>query len=160
MRVNIKLNDPTPVIVQAMTPASGSANYRAMSVARVAMNATSQADAGFSWINPEASTIAAQVHITFTTGGTGTMDLGISDDGTGSSDGLINGGTLTQGVHYVQEILGTVAASAIKGGEDKLWFLLGPGGTGTNNSIVGKHTDTVTSTAIGAMTVAYYIVGT
>ena len=51
MRVNFKLSDPTPVIVQAMTPASGSANYRAMSIARVAMNATSQADAGFSWNN-------------------------------------------------------------------------------------------------------------
>ena len=159
MKPGITNSMPTPELLKGVVPASGTGNYRSVMVARVPFNATSTANGATNWINPETGTIAAKVLLIFTTAGTGTVDVGISDDGTGAAADLIDGGTLTVGAHYVQEILGTVAASATVGGEDKLYVLLGPGGTGTNNSIVATHTDTTTSTSVGAMLVEYFLVG-
>lgn len=149
--------DPTPVIAHNLLQGSGgTGTYYAVLSVRIPFNATSTANAAVNWINPESGTVAAKATVVFTTAGTGTFDMGRSSDGTGSNDNLVDGGTLAAGVHYVQEILGTVAASATVGGVDKLWMLIGPGGTGTNNSIVLKHSDTTASTAVGAMCVTYF----
>ena len=157
MKTNFKLTDPTYEIVKNMVPASGSGNYRSVMVVQVPMNTTSQAAAATNWINPEAGTVCARPFLLVQTAGTGTVDIGRGSDGTGTETGLIDGGTLTVGAHYAQEILGTVAASAVKGGVDRLWILLGPGGTGTNNSINMTHTDTTTSTCVASLCVEYFL---
>lgn len=96
-----------------------------------------------------------KAYVVFTTAGTGTFDLGRGTDGTGLGSGWIDGGTLTVGVHSYGTVLGTAAASATIGGVDGEWLLIGPGGTGTNNSVVMLHSDTITSTAAGFMVVTY-----
>ena len=102
---------------------------------------TSTATAGISWINPESNTILARAYYRISgSAGTGTMNVGVSSDGTGSGNNIFAGGTLTAGIHF--GLAGT--GSAANGTGE---FLLGPGGTGTNNSIVGLYGDTPTSTA-------------
>lgn len=104
---------------------------------------TNTATAGISWINPEASTILVTRFGYRVNGsaGTGTLNMAVSSDGTGSGNALIAAGTLTAGWHYGLAGTGSVAGLAATE------FLLGPGGTGTNNSIVGIFGDTPTSTA-------------
>lgn len=97
--------------------------------------------AGAAWINPEDGTVIARALLVFTTAGTGTFTMGRTDDGTGSVGNLISVGTLTTGVHYYGTVLGTVAGSATAGGIDGEWLLVGPGGTGTNNSITVTHSN-------------------
>jgi hypothetical protein len=157
MKTNFKLTDPTYEIVKNMVPSSGSGNYRSVMVVQIPINTTSQAAAATNWVNPEAGTVCARPFLLMQTTGTGTVDIGRGSDGTGTETDLIDGGTLTVGAHYAQEILGTVAASAVKGGVDRLWVLLGPGGTGTNNSINMTHTDTVTSTMVGSLCIEYFL---
>jgi len=152
------LADPTPELVKAMAAASGTASYRGVAVARIPFN-TATSNAAINWINPETGTVLARAYVVFTTGGTGTFDLGVSDDGTGTNAGIIDGGTMTVGAHYPQEVVGTVAASATAGGEDLASTLIGPGGTGTNNSIIMVHTDTTTGSAAGALLVEYFLIG-
>ena len=159
MRPNIKNSSPSSELVKDMLPASGTGSYRSVMVARIPFNTTSTAAAATNWINPETGTVVAKTFYVFTTAGTGTTDIGVGSDGTNSVNGIIDGGTLTVGVHYPQEVVGTVAASAIKGGEDKMYVLVGPGGTGSNNSITMTTTDTVSSTAVGALFVQYYLIG-
>jgi len=155
MRTNFTRKDPSAVIVDSMTPASGTGNYRAMGVVRIPITA-SASSTGTGWVNPEAGTVCASVFYVVTTGGTGTIDVGIGNDGTGVANGFIDGGTMTVGAHYPAEILGTVAASATAGGEDKVWQLIGPGGTGTNNSVLLNHDEAATSTAVGALIITYF----
>jgi hypothetical protein len=150
--------DPTPVIVQKGAYGSaGTGTYSGLQHVRIPFNTTSTGTAAENWINPEAGTVIATVQYFFSTAGTGTIDVGIASDGTGDDNGIIDGGTLTVGVHYPQEVVGTVAASAVKGGEDQMWFAIGPGGTGTNNTVVARHTDTVSSTASGSVHIIYYL---
>ena len=114
---------------------------------------TSTATAVISWINPESDTILAQFAYRVRTAGTGTVNVGVSSDGTGSANGMIAGGTLTAGYHIGTAGTGTVTIWPAR--------LLGPGGTGTNNSIVGLLDDTPTSTMAGFRCyVTYYVVGT
>ena len=103
---------------------------------------TSTATAGISWINPESNTIlVTQVYYrVIGSAGTGTINVGISSDGTGSGNNIFAAGTLTAGIHA-----GLAGTGSYAGGITG--FLLGPGGTGTNNSIVGLYGDTPTSTA-------------
>ena len=95
----IKPEDPTPVTVSNTIPAGTAGNSAAkaatVSVVSIAIGTDGgTGDAGMvSWINPESSTIlVTNAFLRWTTTGTGTFDLGVSDDGTGSSDNLINGG--------------------------------------------------------------------
>lgn len=111
-------------------------------VKRIAASLTSTANANIAWINPEGGTVAATVSY-YVTGvaGTGSIWIGLSDDGTGSASGIFASGTLTAGVHIRPD-----AASAAAGAIATQTVLVGPGGTGTNNSIVAQLDDTTTST--------------
>ena len=115
---------------------------------------TSTATAGIAWVNPESNTIVVSQFGYRVNGsaGTGTLNIGISSDGTGSGNNVLAAGTLTAGWH--SGVAGTGTYSGIS------QFLLGPGGTGTNNSIVGIFGDTPTSTA-GTLTIylTYYVAG-
>ena len=122
---------------------------------RIPLALTSTANAAANWINPEDGTVMAKVEVVFTTAGTGTFDLGRGADGTGNANDIVDGGTLTVGVHSYGTVLGTVAASATIGAVNAEWLLYGPGGTGTNNSINMTHSDTPTSTMGGFMFVTY-----
>ena len=114
-------------------------------------------DAGLvSWVNPESGTIWADVvGVHWSATGTGTIDVGVSSDGTGSGDGIINGGTMNNvgGLTVKVNTAGTAGTVGVAQG-----WLLGPGGTGTNNSIVGKTAETA-STARGFAIVRYSVVG-
>lgn len=153
MNTNLKRTDPTPEIVAGMMPASGTGNYRSIMVARVAFNTTSTANAATNWVNPESGTVAAKVLVFFTTAGTGTFDLGVSSDGTGSNNSIFDGGTMSVGVKY------RPGTNSTLGGQDESWVLLGPGGTGTNNSIVMVTGDTTASTAAGGILILYTRIG-
>jgi len=158
MKPNIKQQDPTPQLVVDMVPSSGTGNYRSVMAVRIPLATTSTANAATNWINPETGTVCVKTYVVFTTAGTGTFDLGRGSDGTGNATDQIDGGTMTVGVHYTQEIVGTVAASATLGGINIFHMLLGPGGSGTNNSINMTHSDTTTSTAVGALIVEYFLI--
>ena len=122
---------------------------------RVPLAVTSTADAATNWVNPEVGTVLAKSWLCITVAGTGTFDMGRGSDGTGNANGLIDGGTLTVGVHFAGTVLGTAAASATLGNVNTDYFLVGPGGTGTNNSINVTHSDTPTSTAAGFLLIEY-----
>lgn len=108
------------------------------------------------WINPESGTVlVTDVFVSYTTAGTGTIDVGRTDDGTAAANGLIDGGTQTVGVHWSGTVLGTAAASATIGGVNQMYLLVGPGGTGTNNSITVTNNEGGTSTAVGSLYVIY-----
>lgn len=116
-------------------------------IVRQIISTSSTANAAISFINPEVTPILAQVNYDVVNAGTGTIDIGISDDGTGSNDNIINGGTLTLGVHTANTAGGT------KGNIS--WFRLETSGT-TGDSIVGKHSDIPVSTMVGTFVVRYY----
>lgn len=149
--------NPTQQVVGGSLPASGYTGTLLMHFIsiRVPYNATSTANAATNWVNPEAGTVLAKAFVCFTVAGTGTFDLGRGDDGTGLGSGMIDGGTLTVGAHEMGTVLGTAAASATLGQVNSQYFLVGPGGSGTNNSIVMLHSDTPTSTAAGFLMVTY-----
>lgn len=111
-------------------------------VKRIAANTTSVANANVAWINPLGGTVAATVSYYITgSAGTGSLWVGVSSDGTGSASGIFASGTLTAGVHIRPD-----PASATAGAIATQTVLVGPGGTGTNNSIVAQLDDTATST--------------
>ena len=122
---------------------------------RIPFNTTSTGTSNMAWINAEAGTVLAKVWVIWTTAGTGSFSVGRQSDGTGSASDVINLGSMNVGVHFYGTVLGTAAASATLGQVDGEFWLIGPGGTGTNNSIVCKVTDTITSTAAGFMFVQY-----
>lgn len=113
-----------------------------------------------SWINPEVGTIlVTDVVVYWSTTGTGTYDLGLSSDGTGTAADIVDGGTMSGlnfAVRAYRDRTGTQGAGTL-GMADI--FRLGPGGSGTNNSIVGRTTE-VTSTAKGHAFITYYVTGT
>ncbi len=116
------------------------------------------ANAGYiAWINPEPTTIlVTDVISVYTTGGTGTIDMGVSDDGTGSNDDIFNAGTMSN-VLYGNAAkrdhgTGTAGIGTLQQSQDT--WVLGPGATGTNNSIVGKTAETAT-TAVGYALITY-----
>ena len=164
MAKNIKRDDPIGQTVHRFIPAgtmgnSDSKHYPIHSVRAtfdVATGTTSTANVGmFSWINPEPTTIlVSDVAVIFGKTGTGgTFDMGISSDGTGSSDIIFDGGTNDPGagVAVRSHRVGGTGTGGTLGGTA---WILGPGGVGTNNSIVGKQSE-VTSTALGWVIIYY-----
>lgn len=157
---SIGRGDPTPETVRNLIQGSGgTGTYHGFMTVHVPLAATSTANGATNWINPETGTVLARAFVYFTTAGTGTFDLGRGSDGTGNAADMIDGGTLTVGAHYAGTVLGTVDASSTLGGVNRIFFLLGPGGTGTNNSINMTHSDTTTSTAIGGLIVEFLPIG-
>lgn len=162
--------DPTPVVVHQTVGAGtlGTASAKqhgqvtvSMTIPAVTAGTASTADVGFvKWVNPEAGTIlVTDVIVYFSTTGTGTYDIGISSDGTGSNNNVIDGGTMSAlnfAVRAYRGRTGTEGAGTL-GMQDVL--RLGPGGSGTNNSIVGKTAE-LTSTAKGMVFITYIPTGT
>lgn len=157
---NINRSDPSDLIVRKMTQGSGATGtYHGLLSVHIPLNATSTANAATNWVNPETGTVLARVFAYFTTAGTGTFDVGRGTDGTGNANGAIDGGTMTVGAHHPGTVLGTAAPSATAGIVDNSIFVVGPGATGTNNSINMTHSDTPTSTAVGGMVIEYFPIG-
>lgn len=116
---------------------------------RVPFSLTSTATANMVWINPEVSTVLASVSyiVTGTTDGTGVIYIGRSANGTGSASNWANGSTLTAGLHDDAPADNLIAQ----------WLTIGPGGSGTNNSIVGQLSDGVASTMGGCVAIIRYL---
>lgn len=152
----IVIGDPTPESVRKMSQGSGGTGtyFNFLSV-RIPLVAASTANGTTNWVNPETGTVLATAFVVFTTAGTGTFDLGRGTDGTGNANNMIDGGTMTVGAHFPGTVLGTVDASSTIGVENRIYFLVGPGGTGTNNSINLTHSDTPTGAGVGALLVTY-----
>jgi len=119
----------------------------------------------FAWTNPEQNTTIQiqDLSVHFHTTGTGTFDMGVSDDGTGSNDDIFNGGTMDTSVNLALVAVrggtgtaGVGTSGTLLGVADRL--VLGPGGSGTNNSIVAKTSETAT-TALGNVTITYFVMG-
>lgn len=154
MAGSITRNMPTPEIVLNTIAGSGATGtlFQGWSMARIPFNATSTATGNMNWINPENGTVMARAYCIWTTAGTGTFIMGISNDGTGSNNNIITAGTMAAGVITRQTTGSALAGTA---GEPGGYFLIGPGGTGTNNSISVQVADTITSTAAGAMLIEW-----
>lgn len=151
--------DPVGLIVRNLLPAGtgGQASVVGRPVVTVTklISSTNTATAALAWINPEAATVAAKVmYIVNGSAGTGVagFSVGRSTDGTGSGVDFFGSGTLTAGVHVRPD-----AASASNSALATDTLLLGPGGTGTNNSIVGLLSDTATSTMGTLLVVISYM---
>ena len=164
MAGTLKRTDPVGLLVRNMLPAgtAGAATAVIMpyNVVRVNVSRTSTATSNLSWVNPESCTIVARVsYVVQGSAGTGTIDIGRSDDGTGSGVNWFTAGTLTAGVQIKRTFFGTAAASFGSGAVALEWLILGPGGTGTANSIVGRLADTTTST-MGTLQaiIEYYLI--
>ena len=153
----LKRTNPSGVNVRAITAPGTAGNAAAVQVGFKVVRvpfaikaATSTSDAGYSWVNPEDTQIACDVNLVWTTAGTGTVDVGTSDDGTGSNDDILDGATMATGVVQAQ------GADATLGAIDNLFLLAGNGTSG--DSIVGKHSDHTASTAVGCMVIKYFLV--
>lgn len=145
---------PSGEIVRQMIHGSGATGtlYGGWNSVFIPFNATSTGTDNVAWINPEIGTVMAKPFWVFRTAGTGTFIAGVSSDGTGSGNNIITAGTMAAGVLTRQTTGSALLGTA---GENGGYFLIGPGGTGTNNSIVVQVADTVTSTAVGGMLVMY-----
>lgn len=140
--------DPVALVVKNSLPAgtggqSGVVGRPWVTVTK-SLSSTNTATAQLAWINPEAATVAAKVmYIVNGSAGTGVagFSVGRSTDGTGSGVDFFGSGTLTAGIHIRPD-----AASASNSAIATDMLLIGPGGTGTNNSIVGLLSDGAAST--------------
>lgn len=160
----LKRTDPTPQTVHFSQPAgtAGSANAVVVPIMTVKVplsTAGGTGNAGFlAWINPERYTIGVMdVAVHFYTTGTGTFDMGVQSDGTGSANDIFQAGTMNTSINLaLRSVRGrTGTEGAGSGGKAEILFL-GPGGTGTNNSIVSKTAETA-STAKGDVFITYFI---
>ena len=151
--------DPVALVVKHMLP-SGTGGQASVvgrpwvTVTKV-ISSTNTATAALAWINPEAATVVAKVsYIINGSAGTGVAGFSVarSSDGTGSGVDFFGSGTLTAGVHVRPD-----AASASNSAIATDMLLIGPGGTGTNNSVVGLLSDTATSTMGTLMVVISYM---
>lgn len=160
MAGTINLGDPTGLLVKNMvhngtgygTITATGTLFAGLMTVRVPVAASTT---GNFWSNPELGTVFAQAHMVWVTAGTGTFDMGVSSDGTSGQNNIVDGGTMLAGVAYGY---GSVAATLVTGIRDG-WRLVGPAGTGTNNSITVIHDETVTSTAAGFLIVNYVRIG-
>lgn len=153
--IGIDPKNPTTEVVRSMLPASG---YTGTLLStwiniKIPFNTTSTATANMAWINPEAGTVLARAFFVWRTAGTGTFIAGVSSDGTGSNNNIIAAGGITTGIVTRVNQPGSALTGTI--GEHGGYYVIGPGGTGTNNSIVAQVTDTTTSTAVGDMIIQY-----
>ena len=127
-----------------------------MYTVRVPWSGTSTGTGNPNWINPESGTVIAKAYIVITTAGTGTYNLGRGSDGTGTSAVMVSVGTLIVGVSHQINTGSAAMTSGTSGQTNQGWWLIGPGGTGTNNSIVARVVDTPTSTMAMYMVVQYF----
>ena len=156
-KIPISRADPTPEAMRKILHGSGATGTLMgppISV-YIPFNATSTATGNVAWINPEVGTVMAKPFWVFKTAGTGTFIAGVSSDGTGSNNNIVTAGTMALGV-ITRATTGTALGGTA--GEAGGFFLIGPGGTGTNNAIVVQVADTITSSAIGGMVVQYYLI--
>lgn len=110
---------------------------------------TSTAAAGMvSWVNPLNRPVWASVNVAWTTAGTGTFDMGISNDGTGAAATIIDGGTMAVGS------INAIRSAATAGAAGPNFYIAGNGTAG--DSIVASHSDTPTSTAVGKAVIRYW----
>jgi hypothetical protein len=99
-------------------------------------NTNGTADAAVTaWRNPLQEPVIADVTVVVTSAGTGTIDIGVSSDATGSANDILEGGTLAVGAYWAIDL---VAVSNL-GGQ---YLIQGRGTAG--DSIVAK-TDEVTA---------------
>lgn len=104
------------------------------------------------WQNPESVGVFARAIVHFTTGGTGTVDLGLGTAGTGGAAvQFIDGGTMAAGVISGNNAAGS--AGTLGGGD---WEFVGANGAATD-SIVLNHNEAATGTYAGNMYVHYFI---
>lgn len=145
---------PTGEALKQMLPGSGQTGtlFAGLMVARIPLAVSST---GNYWSNTENGTVMAKAQVVWTTAGTGTMDVGVSSDGTSGAANIIDGGTMLAGVYAYGTVMGTVAASATLGQTVGEWRLIGPAGTGTNNTITVIHNESTTGTAVGFLFVTY-----
>ena len=151
---NLSRRDPAEQIVTQMLPegtagaATGSILGPVMAI-RVPFSLTSTATANARWVNPEPGTL--MVHVSYHVSlpeGTGQINIGRSNFGTGSGTHWVNGGTLTWGAHTDEPINGVM----------NNWIAVGNDGTG--DSVVGQLSDGAASTMGGCfMVIRYYRIG-
>jgi hypothetical protein len=148
----------TAEAVKEMAPPSGSGI--SVKTVKVALGVTSTAAAGAAgWVNPEGTKILVrQVDTVFLTGGTGTIDVGVSTAGTGAATDIINGGTLSNVAKAVSGVTVNAGGTAGTIGVAYGW-ILGASGDAATNSIVAQMTDTPTSTAVGFLLIQYNVIG-
>ena len=157
----IDRSNPTPVIVQNSVQRGKSAgtsfvgNYYNVMVATVPIGASASGSVQ-TWVNPETGTILATVMYMFSVSGTNTMDIRVSDDGTGAASGLFAGASQSLGCHYPAS---DYSATGTVGGIDLEWVVLGPGGTGTSNSITVTNNGAATGIGAGVLVIQYHPVG-
>ena len=171
MAGTIDRKNPTPEIVfqlqGAGTGGATGALYHGLVTVSVpfpqdTVTSTGTGNAGaLSWINPEAGSIRiVDISVRWnnaTSTGTGTFDMGVGTNGTGSLDTIFDGATMDKDIRAYGSAAfhTTLAASA---GLVSVWTL-GPGGTGGANSLVAK-TSEPTSTAKGRVYITYVNTGT
>ena len=97
--------------------------------------------------------IYAQPKLIFTTAGTGTIDVGTSTGGTGTSQDWINGGTMALGVLVPSNHADAASGSA---GGNGNWVPMGASGAAGDSLTV--NTVGATGTYAGFVAVEYFIV--
>lgn len=109
-------------------------NWRAVKVAKVALNANAGAGGVFAWANPEGTTIIIQRVLLHITNGVlaQTVDVGVANNGSTSADNLIDGGSIA------------TTGSVIDNNDDK--------GTNGKAKQLATSTQYVTATASGTPT--------
>ena len=150
MSTRLNLADNSEVTIRKMFPGSGYTGTFTQYVTIVvgSNNPTSTATATPAFINPEQGRILARATWEWIVAGTGTFDMGIGTNGTGTAKDLVDSGTLAIGVI-------SKSAWAGSGLDSDGWVVLGSGNATTANSIICRVTDGVASTADGRFLVQY-----
>lgn len=158
MAGSLRRADPSGEIVRNLTPrgTGGNASARLYSPVTVVMPVPASATgATLAWINPEAGTVLVTAFgYWYDTAGTGTVDIGVANDGTAAGSSFIDGGTMAVGFRYRPD----AASSTIGSSGAGAYLLVGPGGTGTNNSITFTHNEAATGTAVGGYVFTYTLI--
>jgi hypothetical protein len=102
----------------------------------------------FGWINPENGTIDVSdvKYIVRGSAGTGTIDVGTGTSGTGANNSIIDGGTVTAGVHIRPPFIGTVLASSTAGTIGITALSLAASGTGGDSIVANMSVDATLGT--------------
>ena len=141
-----KAGSPTPEIVGALSysaDGTGTGTGWGLSGVRVPIAASVGT---VSWTNTQPFPVAAQAFVYFSTAGTGTFDMGVGTAGTSAND-IIDGGTMdnSDGTFLARPDAGSSTVGA-----QIPWYFIGGSGSSTC-SIVLVHSETNTSTAVGAI---------
>ena len=158
MAGTLRRADPSGELVRNMTPrgTGGNANARLYTPVTVVIPvAASATGAALAWINPEAGTVLVTgFGYWYDTAGTGTVDIGVASDGTAAGSSFIDGGTMVATLKYRPDAASSTVGSSGAGA----YALVGPGGTGTNNSITFTHNEAATGTAVGGYVFTYTLI--